>query len=618
MRTVRAVILDWAGTTVDYGCFAPVKGFVDSFRRKGIEITGEMARGPMGLAKLDHIRAISAMLEKPLPEAEIRDTYAVFEESMLADIVNYCDLIEPAAEAAAALRARGIRIGSTTGYTSAMMGLVLPAAKAQGYAPDLCVTPDQAGKGRPYPYMIWENMKAFGLTDPREVVKIGDTAADIEEGKNAGCWTVGVVLGSSALGLSREAVAALSAQQLAAEKKRVREVYYEAGADFIIDDLGELISFVDRIDFLLAQSEPRRLLTPGPLTTRDSVKRAMLTDHCTWDDEYKAITRSVLQDITAICADDDYATVLLQGSGTYAVEAMINCLTKKEEKILFLVNGAYGRRMLTIASKSGKTFDALSFDDRQPVDPRALEERLREDDEIETVIAVHCETTAGVINPLKALAETAKKYGKNFFVDAMSSFGVYDIDMPGLGIDALASSANKCLEGVPGLAFVVAERSLLEAGSGNSQSLSLDLCDQYHSLYENGGKFRFTSPTHVLLALRRALDEYRKEGGLPARRERYLKNHALLVRGLAELGIRPIVAPEDQSCIITTFDLGSLDFAGFYSALKSDGFIIYPGKLTDVPTFRLGNIGDLYPRDIEALVRAVERYLRSRAAAGKE
>lgn len=615
MKEIRAVIFDWAGTTVDYGSIAPMKCFIDSFRGAGIEITGEMARKPMGLAKLDHIRAISAMLEKPLSESEIQDTYAVFEAAMAANVGNYCDVLDHAADTVAALRARGIKIGSTTGYTSAIMSLVLPAAKAQGYAPDLCVTPDQAGKGRPYPYMIWENMKAFGLVDPREVVKVGDTAADIEEGKNAGCWTVGVVLGSSTMGLSREEAAALSAQRLAAEKKRVREVYYQAGADFIIDDLGGLESVVDRINLLLAQSAPHKLLTPGPLTTRDAVKRAMLTDHCTWDDEYKAITRSVMRDITAICADDDYAAVLLQGSGTYAVESMINYLTEKKEKILFLVNGEYGRRMMTIASRSEKTFAALSFDDTQPVDPRALETRLQQDGEIKTVAVVHCETTAGVINPLEELAKVTKKYGKKFLVDAMSSFAAYEIDMPALGIDALSSSANKCLEGVPGLSFVVAKKSLLEASRGNSQSLCLDLYDQYRSLSENGGKFRFTSPTHVLLALRRALDEYRKEGGLPARHERYRKNHDLLTQGLAELGIRPIVAPENQSCIITTFGLGSLDFAGFYSALKSEGFIIYPGKLTSVPTFRLGNIGDLYPSDMEALVQAIGGYIRSQAAA---
>ncbi len=211
-----------------------------------------------------------------------------------------------------------------------------------------------------------------------------------------------------------------------------------------------------------------------------------------------------------------------------------------------------------------------------------------------------------------ALVQTAKRYGKKVLIDAMSSFGAYDIDMPALDIDALTSSANKCLEGLPGLAFVVAKKALLEGSRSNSSSHSLDLYDQYMGLYHGGGKFRFTSPTNILLALRQALDEYKKEGGLAARRARYEENHSLLVHGLEKLGIQPVVAPGHQSCVITTFLLGDLDFADFYQALKAGGFIIYPGKMTAVPTFRLGHIGDVYPSDIRRLVRAVELYLDSR------
>ncbi len=327
MHKIKAVIFDWAGTAIDYGCFAPVKGFMDGFKSIGVEITNEMARRPMGLPKLDHVRAIAAMLPAPIPEDDIQDAYAVFERDLLANIENHCDVIDHVPDAVAALRERGVHIGSTTGYTSEMMQKALPKAAERGYAPDFCVTPDRAGKGRPYPYMIWENCRRFGISDLREVIKVGDTLADIEEGKNAGCWTVAVILGSSELGLSREAVAALDAEALETEKRRVRAAFYKAGADYIIDDMRGLIPAVEDIGRKLAQNAPRKLLTPGPLTTRDAVKRAMLTDHCTWDEEYKAITRSVMDVITAISADDSYATVLLQGSGSYAVEAMINCLT---------------------------------------------------------------------------------------------------------------------------------------------------------------------------------------------------------------------------------------------------------------------------------------------------
>ena len=606
---IKAVIFDWAGTTVDYGCFAPVKGFIDGFKSIGIDITNEMARKPMGLSKIDHTRAIAAMLPEPITEDRILAAYEVFEKTLFADIEQHCDVKDYVVETVAALRGQGIKIGSTTGYTSAMMERVLPKAAKQGYSPDYCIAPDQTAKGRPYPYMIWNNLMRFGIADPREAVKIGDTAADISEGKNADCWTVGVIAGSSEFGLTRDEVAALPEDELDERKAVVRAAYYKAGADYIIDDMNELPGVIADINRRLAQSISRKLLTPGPLTTRCSVKHAMLTDHCTWDDEYKAITTSVINDITQISANDDYAAVLLQGSGSYAVEAMINCLCRKKDKILFLVNGEYGRRMLTIAENSRKDYEYIAFDMTGPIDIEKVEKKLKKDENIDIVVFVHCETTAGVLNPLEKLAKLAKSYGKKVFVDAMSSFAAYDIDMPGLDIDALASSSNKCLEGLPGLSFAVVKKTLLEKSEGRSYSHSLDLFEQYQGLYAGGGKFRFTSPTNVLLALRQAIDEYKKEGGLPARRARYMENHSTLVNGLEKLGIRSIVAPGHQSYIITTFELGDLDFTEMYETLKSKGFIIYPGKMTSMPTFRLGNIGDVYPSDMAELVEAIGEYI---------
>jgi hypothetical protein len=274
----------------------------------------------------------------------------------------------------------------------------------------------------------------FGIADPREAIKVGDTTADIAEGKNADCWTVGIIMGSSELGLTRDEVAALSADELSERKATVRAAYYQAGADYIIDDMNELPGVIEDINRRLAQNAPHKLLTPGPLTTRKSVKHAMLTDHCTWDDEYKAITTSVMNDITAISANDDYATVLLQGSGSFAVEAMINCLCRKKDKILFLVNGEYGKRMLTIAENSRRDFDVLTFDSHLQVCMEAVEKKLKKDKDIDVVVFVHCETTTGVINPLEKLARLAKSYGKKVLVDAMSSFAAYEIDMPGLSM----------------------------------------------------------------------------------------------------------------------------------------------------------------------------------------
>jgi 2-aminoethylphosphonate--pyruvate transaminase/phosphonoacetaldehyde hydrolase len=585
-----------------------VKGFIDGFNSIGIDITTEMARKPMGLLKLDHTRAIADMLPEPISEEQILKAYGVFEKTLFANIEQHCDIKDHVVETVNALREQGIKIGSTTGYTSEMMKYVMPKAAEQGYSPDFCIAPDQTLKGRPYPYMIWNNLMQFGIADPREAVKIGDTTADIVEGKNADCWTVGIIMGSSELGLSRDEVAALSDDDLNDRKAAVRAAYYKAGADYIIDDMNELLDIIADINRFLAQNASRKLLTPGPLTTRHSVKHAMLTDHCTWDDEYKTITTSVMEDITNISANGEYATVLLQGSGSYAIEAMINCLCRKKDKILFLVNGEYGKRMLTIAENSRRDYEHITFDMTQPIDIEKVEKKLKKDKDIDVVVFVHCETTTGVINPIEEITKLAKLYGKKVLVDAMSTFAAYDIDMPGLDIDALGASSNKCLEGLPGLSFVVVKKTLLEKSEGQSYSHSLDLFDQYQGLYAGGGKFRFTSPTNVLLALRQAIDEYKKEGGLQARKTRYIENHKTLVDGLENLGINSIVAPEHQSYIITTFELGDLNFSAMYETLKSKGFIIYPGKMTSMPTFRLGNIGDVYPADMARLVEVIGEY----------
>jgi 2-aminoethylphosphonate-pyruvate transaminase len=313
--------------------------------------------------------------------------------------------------------------------------------------------------------------------------------------------------------------------------------------------------------------------------------------------------------VGSIAADGAYATVLLQGSGSYAVESMICSICDKHEKILFLVNGEYGKRMLRIADIAGKTYTALTFDPCEPVNVSELEKTLMADPEIKTVVFVHCETTTGVLNPLEEIVAVSKRWGKKVLVDAMSSFGAYDINMPRLDIDALAASANKCLEGLPGLSFVIAKKELIESSKGNASSHCLDIYDQYLGLYKGEGKFRFTSPTNILLALKEAIRQFKLEGGISTRKQRYIENHNTLVSGLGKLGIKSIVDEKDQSHIITTFDLGDIDFKEMYAFLKQRGFVIYPGKLTEKPTFRLGNIGDVYPKDMQKLVDTIGEYL---------
>ena len=249
---IKAVIFDWAGTTIDYGCFAPVKGFIDGYKSIGVDITNEMARKPMGLLKIDHTREIAKMLPVPVSEEQILAVYGMFEKILFENIENHCDVKDYVLETVEALRKRGIKIGSTTGYTAEMMEKVLPKAKENGYSPDFCITPDQAGKGRPHPHMIWRNMMEFDISNPREVIKIGDTAADIAEGKNANCWTAAVVMGSSELGLTRDEVAALPRNELDERKSAVRASFYKSGADYIIDDINELLPVIYDVNVRLA------------------------------------------------------------------------------------------------------------------------------------------------------------------------------------------------------------------------------------------------------------------------------------------------------------------------------------------------------------------------------
>ena len=251
----------------------------------------------------------------------------------------------------------------------------------------------------------------------------------------------------------------------------------------------------------------------------------------------------------------------------------------------------------------------LKFEETQPVDPKAIDTYLNEHPEVTHVSVVHCETTTGVLNPLAAVAEVVKRHGKTFIVDAMSSFGGVPIDMAALGIDFLISSANKCIQGVPGFGFVIARRSLLEQCKGVARSLSLDLYDQWDTMEKGHGKWRFTSPTHVVRAFMQALNELKAEGGIEARHARYCENHRVLVEGMRSLGFRTLLPDEEQSPVITSFYYpeAGFDFKAFYLKLKERGFVIYPGKISQADTFRIGNIGDVFPDDFRRLVEAIRK-----------
>jgi 2-aminoethylphosphonate-pyruvate transaminase len=242
-----------------------------------------------------------------------------------------------------------------------------------------------------------------------------------------------------------------------------------------------------------------------------------------------------------------------------------------------------------------------------PLAPSALNELLSADRTITHVAAVHCETTTGILNPIEPLGTVAKKHKKTYIVDAMSSFGGIPIAFDNCGIDFLISSANKCIEGVPGFCFVLCRRAALLACEGIARSLSLDLLGQFKG-FEKNGQFRYTPPTHALLAFHQALHELAIEGGISARAQRYQENHRVLLDGLQILGLKPYLTPSVQSYIITAFHCPSdfpFVFDRFYRRLSEEGFIIYPGKLTTVDTFRIGTIGRIFPADIRQLVHAV-------------
>ena len=355
---------------------------------------------------------------------------------------------------------------------------------------------------------------------------------------------------------------------------------------------------------------PYLLLTPGPLTTTETVKSAMMSDWCTWDKDYnEGIVEVIRRELVDIASSrpNEYTAVLMQGSGTFCVEATLGSVIRPEDHLLVAANGAYGKRMGVIADYYRLNCHVMKFEETQAVDPKTIDEYLMEHEEVTHVAVVHCETTTGVLNPLTEIAQVVKRHGKTLIVDAMSSFGGVPIDMARLGIDFLISSANKCVQGVPGFGFIIARRSLLERCEGVARSLSLDLYDQWETMEKGHGKWRFTSPTHVVRAFMQALTELKEEGGVTARHARYQENHRTLVEGLRKLGYRTLLPDEWQSPIITSFyyPSASFDFNAFYQSLKAKGFVIYPGKISQADTFRIGNIGDVYPEDFRRLTEMI-------------
>ncbi len=354
------------------------------------------------------------------------------------------------------------------------------------------------------------------------------------------------------------------------------------------------------------------LLTPGPLTTSARTRQAMMVDWGSWDDRFNRLTVSVCEQLLAIIdGAASHLCVPLQGSGTFAVEAAIGTLVPRNGKVLVLINGAYGKRLAKICEVLGRDFSTFETAEDDPTTAADVDGLLQADPAITHVALIHCETSTGILNPLAEIAQVVKTHGKRLIIDAMSSFGALPIDAREVPFDALIAASGKCLEGVPGMGFVFTDKQALAAAQGNCHSLALDLFDQ-NAYMAKTGQWRFTPPTHVVAALHEALLQYVEEGGLPARHRRYARNCQALLDGMAELGLRSFLPTEIQAPIIVTFHAPQdprYQFKDFYERVKAKGFILYPGKLTQVETFRVGCIGHVDATDMQAAVAAIAQVL---------
>jgi 2-aminoethylphosphonate-pyruvate transaminase len=350
------------------------------------------------------------------------------------------------------------------------------------------------------------------------------------------------------------------------------------------------------------------LLTPGPLTTSAVTKTAMFSDWGSWDGAFNELTASVCRDLVAIVdAQDDHVCVPLQGSGTFAVEAALGTLVPRGGKVLVPDNGSYCKRIVRILGYLGREAVILPHGEQEPADPARIDAALSADPSITHVAQVHCETGTGILNPLPQIATIVANHHRGLIVDAMSSYGAIPIDARTIRFDALIAASGKCLEGVPGMGFVIARRTAMERSVGNSGSLVMDLVDQWQYMQKTS-QWRFTPPTHVVAALRAAINQYQEQGGQPARLKRYTGNCAALVSGMRALGFQTFLPDALQAPIIVTFHSPpdpKYGFSEFYRRVRDLGFIMYPGKLTAVDTFRVGCIGAIGADALRQAVAAV-------------
>jgi 2-aminoethylphosphonate-pyruvate transaminase len=591
---VDLVVFDMAGTTVHdsdavHRCLASAVAIAGALPSRAA------INGVMGVPKPIAIASLLLGHRGVPPEpAEVERIYAEFELKMIEHYRTSPDVRETdgTTDVFRWLRKGGCVVALDTGFARAITDVIVERLGWSRNLVDLTVSSDEVSRGRPHPDMVYQAMQRAGVKDPARVAKVGDTPADLIEGTAAGCrFVIGVTTGSH----TREELAAHPHTHL-------------------IATLGEIPAILDGDSIERAPGDVSvpLLFTPGPLTTSAAVKHAMLRDVGSRDREFIHLVGQVHRRLLAVAgssAGSGYEAVLIQGSGTYAVEAMIGTFVPRSGRLLVIENGAYGARMGEIARILGIDAHLLQLPPTQAITPPAVAQAIADDHLITHVAVVHCETTTGVLNPIAEIGAVARNAGRTLLVDAMSSFGAVALDLERDHIDALAASANKCLEGVPGCAFVLARRALFEEGAG--RSLALDVAAQWRG-FARDGQFRFTPPTHVVLGINRALDELDHEGGVPGRAARYRANRERLIGGMRDIGFTEIVAPEHQSDVITAFRCPAdpaFTFDEFYERLRARNFVIYPGKLPAIDSFRIGTIGRLFPADFAALTDAIREVL---------
>jgi phosphonoacetaldehyde hydrolase len=638
IKKIQAVVFDWSGTTVDFGCRAPLAVIMEIFKNKGLPITVEEASKPMGMLKIDHFRELFKMerikgeyLKKynKLPdESSLKEFYTEFEPMLFKILPEYSDPIPGVVEVVEKLRMKyQLKIGSTTGFTREMLNYVSPVAQKMGYQPDYSITSSEVKSGRPQPWMMYQNAYNLGISQMSQIVKIGDTVADIGEGRNAGSWSIGILEGSNLLGYTLEEFKKADKKEILKKKEEVKKVYQENKADFIINKMRDLPDVIEQINEKLNHEEypgskfhlppqPYLLFTPGPITTSHRVKAPMMTDWGSRETDYLELVQNVRKELVNLALLDspnktgDYTTTIIQGSGTFGVEACIASSIPANGKLLVIINGQYGLRISKIAHIYNIPKIDLEFNEDEIPSFESIDQVLTKNKDITHVAVIHSETTTGILNPIQKIGEIVKRHQKVFIVDAMSSMGAVPIDMNSFGIDFLISSSNKNIQGVPGFSFVVAKKDMMQNMKSNPpRSLSLDLYDQWNYLEKTHGGFRFTSPVHVIRSFYEAIQELKEEGGVQARFKRYTLMQKTLSNGMRKLNFVPLDLKGNQGPIITTFHnpkSKDYDFEKFYNLLKDKQCVIYPGKLTKVDSFRIGTIGHLNVKDVENLIEKVK------------